>query len=204
MKILTKIEKKLIGIAQRETKKFIAKWKKSPYKWDNERDIQVELTSRLKHAYGIFNKYNAEYKKWSVPGYKQIYSRIRCEPRVYYTDGKGDRCCCKPDIVIFKDLDNPKAPPDDINWRQKKNCPILWLCEIKYNTEITPTNNLTNVKTDWDRKKLRYLLNNREAYTACWLVLFRRDKARKENSIRSGKIREYYVSLPSKRRGSKT
>ena len=192
MEKLTAKERRLVNIAWKQLEKFICDWKHSPYKWDTERDIQAELASRLKQAYGKLNDYKAHYKRWATKGYRQRYSRVCCEPLVHY--GKRIRHPSKPDIVVFKDLEDPKLPPDD--GKGKKNRPILWLCEIKYNTEMTA--NPTNPKKDWDIAKLKYLIDNGEAYYACWFVLYRRKDGDNERHPKSGRFRKYIIKLPSK------
>jgi len=195
MKKLTIKEKRLVNTAWKQLEEFINDWKHSPYKWDTERDIQAEISSRLRRAYGKLNDYEAYYTKWATEGYKQLYSRVACEPLAHYTDDKGRRNPCKPDIVIFRDLEDPHSPPDE-DARAKKNRPILLVCEIKYNTEMTPTNNLTSTKQDKDLDKLSCLRKHNETAYACWLVISRRKKADyPETYTRSGRFRSYYVKL---------
>ena len=104
--MLNKRDKQLVNIAWDVVEKFISDWKNSPYAWDNERDVQVEIASRLKQAYGKKNNYKAHYTKWATEGYKQLYSRVSCEPLVHYTDSKGIRERCHPDIAVFKDFED--------------------------------------------------------------------------------------------------
>ena len=197
MKRLTVEEKRLVNTAWRQLERFINDWKHSPCEWDNEIDVQVELASRLKRAYGKLNDYDAQYDTVVVPKKKQCWSRVSCEPRIYYTDSDNVRRCSKPDIVVFKDLEKPEQPPDDYPYPERKNKPILWLCEIKYNTEATPTNKLTDVNRDGDSKKIRYYLKDREVRYACWLVISRRgDTAYDEHCSRTGRFRKYHIKLP--------
>ena len=209
MEKLTAKEKWLVNAAWKQLKKFINDWKHSPCKWDNERDVQAELASRLRQAYEKLNvnDYDAKYetveKLGGVPRKEQLWSRVSCEPRIYYTNKKVRRCS-KPDIVIFRDLEDPDHPPDDHPYskkQKKQNRPILWLCEIKYNTEATPTNNITDINNndekDWG--KLSSLRNHNETAYACWLVLSRRkDTSGGEQYPKSGRFRKYFIKLPSK------
>lgn len=100
-----KDEEELVNIAWGKIDEFISDWQKSPYKWDKEIDIQVDIASRIKLAYKSLDMddMRASYKV-NVSGFEkeQIYSRVCCEPLTYYDWTDGKRYSCQPDIVIFK------------------------------------------------------------------------------------------------------
>jgi len=111
-------------------KKFIEDWKKSPYVWGNEIDAQVEIASRIKNG---LRELGEESLKAQYSGYKKEEKSIRlcCEPPIYYEKG-GKRSKCFPDIVVFDNIPDAKRPPDE---RDQYNWPMIWICEIKYETE---------------------------------------------------------------------
>lgn len=196
-----KLENKLIGLAFKVIKSFIRDWQKSPYKWDKEIDIQVEIASRIKTCYQKLGKdeMNASYKV-NIKGFEreQVYSRVCCEPIVFYKYEDGIRYPCFPDIVIYQDIENPKPPPDETE--QKTNWPMLWICEIKYWTEWISTPK----KDDWDINKMKYLLKQKDGTkSACWLTFYRereRDLSSKGIKIKryeNNRLWECVVRLPA-------
>lgn len=197
-----KQERELVRIAFKNIKRFIKDWQKSPYEWDKEIDIQTEISGRIKYAYKKLAKdtMKASYKV-KVNGFEQeqLYSRVCCEPLIYYQDKNGERYSCFPDIVIYKDIEDPASPPDKIE--QKINWPMLWVCEIKYWNEWISTSK----KDEWDIEKMRYLLRQKDgAKYACWLTI-----TRERTSIGNGinrqasedkRLVEYEIKLPALKR----
>ena len=148
--------------------KFIKDWQSNPYKWSKEIDIQVDIANRIISEYRAIgtDTINASYDV-KIKGFEQtqVYSRVCCEPQIYYQWDDGKRDGCFPDIVIFDDIDHPELPPDRGN--EKKNWPMLWVCEIKYLNEWSIS--LQNDK--WDIEKMRYLIKQADgAKYACWLT----------------------------------
>lgn len=101
--MIKKIEKVVNG--------FIEEWKKDPYAWGNEIDVQVELASRIKTVLKTLGK---EYLQAQYKGYKKAekFNRLCCEPPIYYLKD-GIRKKCFPDIVVFDDIPNYQNPPDE-------------------------------------------------------------------------------------------
>jgi len=205
--LLTKKEKKrLVNIAWEQVREFIKAWQESPYEWNTERDVQVEIASRIIRKYKSINKHRffAKYKHWIARGYEkgQEYNRVWCEPPVYYEEKKnGKRHCCRPDIVVFDDLNNPDLP-NDINEKGNKtriNCPILWVCEIKYQPEWA--NKRPDKRGNWDLDKIRFLRRQVDGTKyACWLNISR-ERARHGTGLHKvlfddGSIRKYNITLP--------
>jgi len=204
-KLTPKQKRKLVESVWRQTERFIKDWQNSPYEWSNERDIQVELANRIKRqceSYGLKSVY-AEYKSfwWLVEGYeKQHFNRVCCEPKTYCSADE-DRAI-RPDIVIFDDLQDCKCPPDvdGKGHTTGKNLPMLWLCEIKYDTGWR-TNRLSK-KSNWDFKKIRSLLKQADGTQyACWLNIAReRGDSRTgvdTKILTHGRFRKYNVTLPA-------
>lgn len=190
---------RLINIAWQQIEKFIKDWQKSPFEWNKERDIQVEITGRIKSA---INRdecvYWANYKgPRKIKGFEkgQLSGRICCEPLTYYRYRDGKKYICRPDIVIF---DSPKNPdlPEEV-WKNKKNEPMLWICEIKYRREWRADD--SDRKGHWDLKKMKYLIKQKDGpKCACWLHIYLK-RATSGNGVRAitdGKLRIYDVRLP--------
>ncbi len=127
---------------------FINDWKKSPFLWDTEMDIHVELASRLKtilQEFGLL-KQRVFYKEY---GYIDV-SLLGCDYPVQFEKKVGESSYCRPDIQIFKLAEDPRNPPDSImgvNW------PALWACEIKYKTEIGGDQNKKHREEDIEKLK---------------------------------------------------
>lgn len=159
----------LVQMAWGVVEKFVKDWQAQPYRWDQEIDVQAEISSRLSTAYGIIGKDTVEGNyKGAVPGFEhdQTWNRVCCEQKVNYEDENGKRHHCFPDIIVWDDIDDPDSPPD--NW------PVLWACEIKVNFggEKGPD------QVSWDIEKLTYLVERGIVQYACWLNLLReRDKS---------------------------
>lgn len=122
-------------IAWRVIDQFIEDWKKSPNHWIREREIQAEIYSRIKRTFQLMNYDNlkANYTKDEdgrpIP---EIWSRIELEPPIKYPKDVGGGVC-RPDIVIWDNLDNIEKPPDAKN--AGGNFPIQLAIEIKTNFE---------------------------------------------------------------------
>jgi len=187
-------ENKLIEIIYETVEKFIGDWRNSPYEWETEIDIQCEIANRLRQlikSWGLLIlKASYDYIR---NGRQQEYSRVCCEPGTNYNDSNrdGSRNDCKPDIVVYDDIDDPDNPPD---LTPERNWPMLWACEIKYQTEDNC------VSQNWDIEKMKYLLKQDETKYACCLYFNR--KGINMNPIKPAedenhKFRSYTV-LPEK------
>jgi hypothetical protein len=86
---------------------------------------------------------------------------VSCEPRISYQFEDGKTYECLPDIVVWDDIADPDQPPD---LEPHTNWPILWACEIKYGYKEP---------SDWDLKKLRYLVAQGTMQHGCWLKMSR-------------------------------
>lgn len=154
----------LVNVAWDIVNKFLKEWQSQPYRWFRERDVQVALASRLDLAYNLMGYGTLEGKYESVvEGYEntQIWSRVSCEPSIKYIYKEDDKqYICRPDIVVWDDIDDPNNPPDATGgyW------PILWACEIKYDTQIEPP-------SSWDLKKMKYLIGEKKLRFGCWLQM---------------------------------
>lgn len=147
---------------------FIENWRNSPYKWLTEIDIQSEIASRLRQALKDRDKLYQEAKyDYIRNGKMQKYSRVCCEWSTNYDNSQGIRGCCFPDVIISDDIADPNNPPDQNKYR---NWPMLWVCEIKYNTE---DNSTLKGEWKWDIEKLGYLLEQNETKYACGLYFDR-------------------------------
>lgn len=194
-------KRRLVAVAWRETEAFIRDWQKSPFRWNNERDIQVELAGRLKAALGgRYNVFQADYRYFRRKGFgrrQQRFSRVCCEPAVYYADARGRRQCCRPDVLIWGDMKDPDRPQD--SFYTKKNDPILWLCEIKFHPGW---GRQPGARSNWDFDKMRSLLGQEDGLCACWLY-FCREKISSGNGIKkrllmAGRARRYIVRVPAR------
>jgi len=194
-------KKKLVNIAWKEIEMFIKDWQRSPFKWNSERDIQAEIANRLKAAIGLSkNTFQANYGFFRRKGFspkEQHFSRVSCEPAVYYTDANGKKQCCRPDILIWGDMQDPNSPQEP--FYTKKNDPILWLCEIKF---YPGWGRQTNKKSNWDFDKMRSLLWQESGMNACW-IYFCREKENSGNGIKKrllmgGRARRYVAKVSKK------
>lgn len=152
----------LVNIAWDAVKRFIEDWQCEPYRWSRERDVQMDLASRISSVYRIIGRdtVTGNYSN-AVSGFEgnQRWNRVCCEHTISYTYKDGKRYNCYPDIIIWDDIENPDSPPDeagDHNW------PMLWICEIKLEGEK---------EANWDEEKMRYLLTQGDAKYGCWLNL---------------------------------
>lgn len=136
-------------------------WQNEPYRWFSERDIQLEIASRLKTAFKLTGKDSLDGNlHWAHPdhGIRQQWARIACEPYVSYTYSDGKTYRCHPDIVIWDDL-----PSADWTPGEGENWPILWVCELK----------LTVRPSKWDLEKLKYLVEQDHVKYGCWIKIRR-------------------------------
>lgn len=199
-------EPEVMNLIWRAVEDFIHIWQDSPYEWNTEVDLQVEIVGRLKKAfkkYGSMHLQWAKYKEVKNKGFEkgQLYNRIYCEPSIWYQYEGGVRAKCLPDIVIYDDIDNPEDPPDEKN---KINWPMLWVCEIKYQNEF----NYALGDKKWDVDKIKYLLQQEldGAKYACCLNFHRRVALRRgdpfygfiEKNKFGERLREYTIELPSR------
>ena len=172
---------------------FIADWQREPYLWAREIDAQAEIASRLMNIYKLVGSDTLLGNYKGAPEgfeHNQRWSRVTCEPYVYYTYSDGKQYRCHPDIIVWDEINDPNSPPDQC---EGKNWPILWACEIKYDVADPDT---------WDIKKLRYLIQQDHIKFGCWLK-FKRMHATTGNGIKwdkdqaGARLWECNVSLPS-------
>jgi len=201
-KPLTKKQRRKVVItAWRQVEEFIRDWQKSPYELEKERDVQVELVSRIKAALKKhkMDTYWANFRKYIMKGDErgQVYSRVCCEPRLYYKDKKNTRNVCRPDIVIWDNLRNPTSPAKDLH-KLGKNYHMLWICEIKYRPPWKSDDE--ERKSSWDLDKMKRLLKQRDIEYACWLhINFKRTTSGngcKKIKLEGGRLRRYDIKLP--------
>jgi hypothetical protein len=136
MNMLTAKQRKIVNIAWEQVEKFIKDWQRSPNEWYGERDIQIEIASRLKMAYRRRRLYKlwAKYKK---PYYGEKFlkqgitmSRVDCEPPIYRRYSKTKYEKYRPDIIVWDDIKHPENPCE-FQYADRRNDPMLWVCEIK-------------------------------------------------------------------------
>lgn len=126
-------EDAVIEAAEAVVAAFVKDWKRSPYQWLQEIDVQVELVARLTTRIALLEPEHGQLLTFKAPLSNrirgdhgpQLVSRITCEP--YTRPPKVGRRVL-PDIVIWGDCCGASGAINDGFW------PILWLCEIKYKT----------------------------------------------------------------------
>ena len=185
----------MIDIVWDVLENFVEDWRNSPYEWTTEIDIQAELANRLrqnlKDRKQLYQKAKYDYIRH---GEMQDYSRVCCEWSTNYNDSQGRRVYCSPDIIVYDNIDDPNNPPD----REKHtNWPMLWICEIKYNTEDKST---IKEEWKWDIEKLGILLDQKETKYACGLYFDRTRidlKPTQHTKDKDGNLKSYIV-LPKK------
>lgn len=204
-----KQKKKLIGFVWRQVEEFIRDWQRSPHEWYNERDVQVEIASRIKNVYrrdkrdkiwGKYTKFVAKKFRDSI----QFYPRVSCEPPIYHRFKGGKSEVYKPDIVIWDDIKNPESPFEG-QYEKKRNDPhMLWVCEIKYTPAWRKAYYPKN-KDNRDLRKLKNLLYQVDGTEyACWLnIAYKVDKSYREDFDNKphlkGRLTKYCITLPSKK-----
>lgn len=167
----------IVDIAWDAISHLIDDWQKTPYLWEKELDIQIELASRLQRILRELGRgeIEANYKNAIMGHEKQLWSRVNCEPGIQYLYN-GESYTCHPDLVIWDDIEDPDNPPD--NWSDWK---ILFALELKYFAKPDTEN--------WDIKKLRYLIDQRKIKYGCWLNI-RRERTNEGNGVKWEKIQE--------------
>lgn len=138
-------------------------WQKEPYRWSGERDVQLEIASRLNTLYKLIGKDSVVGElNWVESGFnpRQNWARVACDPYMAYTYSDGKKYRCHPDIVVWNDLPDSQQP----DHLPGKSYPVLWACELKYAVRNPGT---------WDLEKLRYLVNQNQVQYACWVKISR-------------------------------
>lgn len=130
---------------------FVEEWACKPLHWLQEIDIQCDLFSRLSKVLADCKKSDLEARHCAYPNQHE-FSRITCEPYVLLSE----KAYAQPDIVVWDDAHNATDTLDSGRW------PILWVCEIKYTT---------GARDAYDLDKLRQMLQNNTALSACWIKL---------------------------------
>lgn len=151
-------KKFLVDAARRVVERLVLDWQLEPDRWERERDVQVELCSRLNQLYRILG---SDTVSATENGKMFNYNRAACEPCVEYTYRDKKKYLCYPDVVIWDELLNSKDTQVSF-----ENWPILWACEIKY-TFSEPDN--------WDVEKLEYLIQQTKVEFGCWLMLIKKE-----------------------------
>ena len=143
----------LVQVAWSGLRATLAEWQKEPDRWLGERDIQVEIASRLSNIYKLVGKDSVESKQT-----QKRWSRVSCEPYVAYTYSDEKPYRCHPDIVVWDDWGKKNDP----NYEAGENWPILWACELKYKVKRPGT---------WDKEKLSYLVSQGHIRYGCWVTI---------------------------------
>ena len=148
----------LVQTAWKTLEAVIGQWQLQPFRWIKERDLQVELGSRLGQAlssqglgtltgpYGHGLTHYDDVQSWA---------RVAFEPYIPY-EANGVRSRCHPDIVIWDDLNGRSSP----NYSLSEIWPIAWACELKYGSPDEGT---------WDIEKLRILIDQGRIQYGCSL-----------------------------------
>ncbi|MDN5942433.1 MAG: hypothetical protein L0H94_11170 [Nitrospira sp.] len=135
---------------------FVKEWACKPLHWLQEIDIQCDLFSRLSKVLTACKKCDLEARHSDYPNQHE-FSRITCEPYVLLSE----KSYAHPDIVVWDDANNTTDNLKSGRW------PILWVCEIKYKTSTSDASDLD---------KLRQMLENKTALSACWIKLILHQK----------------------------
>ncbi|QRN97557.1 hypothetical protein JRI60_00225 [Archangium violaceum] len=186
-----KEEKLILEGVRRLVDQFAKEFLEQPYRYWQEIDVQVALTSRidaLLRSLGL-DLVRGNYPR-ALTGFQgnQLWSRVSCEPSIWM-EWKGKWSRCNPDIVIWKHLEDENDPPDQLGEKWRGNWPMLWACEIK----------LDDVKkTGWDEKKLVQLLKSGELDFGCIVDISRKPGAKPEEETKEeGKLQVLKFALPS-------
>ena len=168
---------------------FIETWRNSPYLWTTEIDIQADIACRLRQAFYENQQRNLEASYSHVrEGKIQAYSRVCCEWQTNYIHPKDGKACFAPDIIVYKDISDSKQPPDQDKYT---NWPMLWVCEIKHNTEDTSAQ-----YREYDKKKMMLLLEQNQTEYACLLYFDRVKVDKKQIEFKeelNGRLRNYVI-----------
>lgn len=189
---------KLVQVTWDVIEQFITEWQRDPYRFLNEFSFQAELYSRIKTVIDLmgYGTIEGKYKKGIVQGYEDLqnWNRVVCEPPVYYKDKQGNQRHCRPDIVIWEDIDNPDSPPDENSW---DNWPAIFVCEIKVDAKDDDQNNP-------DLEKLKILVANRkDVQYACWLNFIFKESDKKgvfrwDDVDKTGNLFKCNIYLPKR------
>jgi len=168
-KLLSKTEEKqIVTIANKEIKNFIHDWKKYPYRWESEADVHGELYVKIKSALckklskSVRDRINTKFPCDGMVK-EEEFNIIYCKPAIHIKKANY------PDLVIYRPVNK-----NENNIGERKNDPMLWVCEIKYATEWS--SELTDTAIKNDIKKLNKLIERTDetnADYACLLVLYR-------------------------------
>ena len=115
-------ENEKMDLARRVVDQFILDWEQSPYHWQNEVDIQVEIASRLRIVFQNLGWGSVNGKMEGWPDI-EVWPRISCEPSIRLTDGTGKYI--QPDIVMWDDSPDSGRVVKETEWD------LLWACELK-------------------------------------------------------------------------
>jgi hypothetical protein len=115
----------LVRLSDKVFEEFISEWRRFPFSWLQEIDIQVELVQRFRsllkesnHNLFITAKHSHE------PNKSNTFQRVTCEPYLKLPT----KSWIHPDIVIWSDV------PSSLEINSGKY-PINIICEIKYSYE---------------------------------------------------------------------
>jgi hypothetical protein len=148
-------KKQICELIRQVVDTFVKEWACKPLHWLQEIDIQCDLFSRLSKTLTDCKKCDLEARHSAYPNQHE-FCRITCEPYVLLLEKRY-----KPDIVVWDDASNTTDTLDSGRW------PILWVCEIKYTTYAPDASDLG---------KLRQMLQNDTALSACWIKLILNQK----------------------------
>jgi len=135
---------------------YVEKWAQNPLHWLQEIDIQCDLFSRLRKVLTDCEKCFLKARHSDYPNQYE-FSRITCEPYVLL----AEKSYAHPDIVVWDDENSVADTLNNGKW------PILWVCEIKSMKGAPDTSDL---------ERLRQMLQNNTALSACWIKLILNQK----------------------------
>ena len=172
---------KLVSIAWDIVEQLGRDWQRDPLRYWTEKDVQTDLATRLRSAYDLIGRGSLRgvYEEYrDVLGANQRWSRVSCEPSVYFAE--AGEAACRPDIVVWDDIDDPEDPPDAAS---RANWPILWACEIKYvlcqrlgrklisPAEVRKWQVDQETRGEWDVQKLQRLADDGTLRYGCALII---------------------------------
>ena len=177
---------RLIEVAWDVLETLLREWQRQPFFCDREIDVQAALAARRSAAFSLLGKGTVTgVYEGAPPGYRQLqqYSRVACEPPLSLPRPYAPLAKCLPDIVIWKDVEDPMRPPHPYSW------PLLWACELKYGA---------GKLTDWDESKMKALLAAGSVDEACVVHLNRTIAASGSGLTcrQQDGVRVYIVELP--------
>lgn len=172
----------LVRLSDKVIEEFIFEWKRFPYSWLQEIDIQVELVQRFRNLLKEWNhKLFIDAKHSHEPNKSNTFQRVTCEPYVKLLT----RSWIHPDIVIWSD------EPSSLEINSGKY-PINIICEIKYSYE--------EIDSTGDQKRLIESLDS-ESHPdlAIQLVLIQKTLKDKnvnyKTTLSEGKLIIYHIYL---------